>query len=82
MPGNVFRSILTSNCQKADRFQAKQERGAKMRLHRFTFSGKIATANQRAFPALPDTGPPSTAGFVFLDCVNLHGRPHAVASWP
>jgi len=26
---------------------------------------------------LPDTGPPSTAGFVFLDCVNLHGRPHA-----
>jgi integrase len=40
-----------------------------MRLHRFRFSGKIAILRSRAFPALPDTGPPSTAGFVFLDGV-------------
>jgi hypothetical protein len=67
MPGNVFRSILASNCREADRFQAKRKRGAKRRLHRFSFSGKIAIADQRTFPALPDTGPLSTAGFVFLD---------------
>jgi len=36
-------------------------------LHRFKISGKIAIVDQRTFPALPDTGPPSTAGFVFLD---------------
>jgi hypothetical protein len=67
MPGNVFRSILASNCRKADRFQAKRERGAKRRLHRFRFSGRIRLSDRDLFPALPDTGPPSTAGFVFLD---------------
>jgi hypothetical protein len=39
----------------------------KKRLRRFKISGKIAIIRSRAFPALPDTGPPSTAGFVFLD---------------
>ena len=63
----MFRSILASNCQKADRFQAKRERGAKRRLHRFRISGKVSVARQLISPALPDTGPPSTAGFVFLD---------------
>jgi hypothetical protein len=67
MPGNVFRSILASNCRKADRFQAKRERGAKRRLHRFRFSGRIGLSGHDLFPALPGTGPPSTAGFVFLD---------------
>jgi hypothetical protein len=43
-------------------------------LHRFKISGKIAIVDQRTFPALPDTGPPSTAGFVFLDGLFLHGR--------
>jgi hypothetical protein len=43
-------------------------------LHRFKISGKIAIATSRAFPALPDTGPPSTAGFVFLDGLFLRGR--------
>jgi hypothetical protein len=29
--------------------------------------GKIAIVRCAVFPALPDTGPPSMAGFVFLD---------------
>jgi hypothetical protein len=35
-------------------------------------------------PALPDTGPPSTAGFVFLDGLFLRGRRSAgeFGSWP
>jgi hypothetical protein len=31
------------------------------------FRERSRLQHQRTFPALPDTGPPSTAGFVFLD---------------
>jgi hypothetical protein len=74
MPGNVFRSILTSNCRKADRFQAKQERGAKRRLHRFKISGRLRLSDQQSSRLCRTPGPPSTAGFVFLDGLFLRGR--------
>jgi hypothetical protein len=48
-----------------------------MRLHRFKISGKIAVVDQRSFPALPDTGPPSTAGFVFLGASGSPQPAHA-----
>jgi hypothetical protein len=84
MPGNVFRSILTSNCQKADRFQAKQERGAKRRLHRFRFSGKIATVRYMSFPGFAGHRPAFHGGFCVSRWLFLHGRRSAgeFASWP
>jgi hypothetical protein len=57
----------------------------KKRLRRFRFSGKVRAAKLYEFPRFcRDTGPPSTAGFVFLDGVNLHGRRSAgeFAIWP
>jgi hypothetical protein len=67
MPGNVFRSILTSNCRKADRFQAKL-RHVQKGLETSQVLGEIECCQAISVsPALPDTGPPSTAGFVFLD---------------
>ena len=54
--------------------QAKQERGAKRRLHRFKFSGKIAIVRCTNFPGFAGHRPAFHGGFCVSRWAILHGR--------
>jgi hypothetical protein len=77
---SAFRAVTRRRAVDSGKARARRKNA----LASIQIFGKDRDCRSRTFPALPDTGPPSTAGFVFLDCVNLHGRPHAgeFVSWP
>jgi hypothetical protein len=77
---SAFRAVTRRRAVDSGKAGARRKKA----LASIQIFGEIAVVRRAFSPALPDTGPPSTAGFVFLDCVNLHGRPHAgeFVSWP
>jgi hypothetical protein len=74
---SAFRAVTRRRAVDSGKAGARRKKA----LASIQIFGEIAVVRHAFSPALPDTGPPSTAGFVFLDGLFLRGR-HMPANLP